>query len=145
MMTTWSAIPTLDRVFDEVLRSAFKGGVDTGGFPVAADVHERSDAYTFQFDVPGVKAEDLEITVENRKLSIRGVRHFVGEESERAACSRPHGRFAASYALPDGIEGDDLTADLADGVLTIRVPKPPKTQPRRIPIGSGSDRKQIVG
>ena len=65
MMTTWSAIPTLDRVFDEVLRSTSKRGVDTGAFPIAADVHEKSDAYTFQFDVPGVKTEDIEITLEN--------------------------------------------------------------------------------
>ena len=50
-----------------------------------------------------------------------------------------------SYALPDGIEGENLTADLTDGVLTIRVPKHPKAQPRKIPIGSRSDRKQIVG
>ena len=145
MMTTWSAIPTLDRVFDEVLRSTFKGAVGTGAFPVAADVHEKSDAYTFQFDVPGVKAEDLEITLENRKLAIRGVRRFVGGENERAACSRPHGQFAMSYALPDSVEGENLTADLTDGVLTIRVPKPPKAQPRNIPIGRGSERNQIVG
>jgi hypothetical protein len=60
MMTTWSAIPTLDRVFDEVLRSTvlrstFRGNVGAGPRQVAADIRERDDAYIFQFDVPGVR------------------------------------------------------------------------------------------
>jgi HSP20 family protein len=142
MMTTWGAIPTLDRVFDEALRSALRSGGDRPSFPVAADISEKNEEYTFQLDVPGVKLDDLEITLEGRVLAIRGMRRL---ERGQVSCGRPHGPFAVSYALPGTIEGENLTADLADGVLTIRVPKQPKVQPRKIPIGSGAHREQLGG
>ena len=145
MMTTRSAVPTLDRVFDEVVRAAFRGESDAEPFTVAADIRENDRGYTFQFDVPGVKADDLEITLTNRVLSVRGARRFESDENEKVARGRPHGPFAASYSLPDGIEGERLTADLADGVLTIHVPKHPKAQPRKIPIGRDADCAEPVG
>ena len=143
MMTAWTAIPNLDRVFDDALRAAFRNGGSRAAFPVAADIRERNDEYSFQLDVPGVKLDDLEITLENRVLAIRGVRRFERGENEKVTFGRPHGPFAVSYALPEGIEGDNLTADLADGVLTVRVPKQPKVQPRRIPIGSRTEGKHL--
>jgi HSP20 family protein len=145
MMTTRNAVPSLDRVFDEVVRAAFKGESDAVPFTMAVDIRENERGYTFQFDVPGVKADDLEITLANGVLAVRGVRHFASGENEKVARGRPHGPFAASYSLPDGIEGESLTADLADGVLTIQVPKQPKAQPRRIPIGRESDRTEPLG
>jgi HSP20 family protein len=145
MTTTWNAIPTLDRVFDEVLRSSLRGKVSAGTLDVAADIRETDDAYIFQFDVPGVKSEDLDITFADRVLAVQGVRRFGGRDNEKSARDRSHKRFALSYGLPDNVDGDKLSADLADGVLTIRIPKHPKAQPRKIPIGRGSDRNQIVG
>jgi HSP20 family protein len=145
MLTTRSNVPSLERVFDEIVRSAFRGGADTQPFTVAADVRENEGEYTFQLDVPGVKVDNLEITLTNRVLEVRGARHFEGGENEKVARGRPHGEFAASYSLPDSIEEEKMTADLADGVLTIRVPKHPKSQPRRIPIGRDADRTQTVG
>ena len=145
MMTTRSAVPTLDRVFDEVVRSAFRGGADTEPFTVGADIRESESEYTFQFDVPGVKVEELEITLTNRVLAVRGARRFEAGENEKVSRGRPHGPFAVSYSLPDSIDGESLTADLADGVLTIRVPKHPKAQPRKIPIGRDADRTKPVG
>jgi len=143
MMTTRSAIPTLDRVFDEALRTAFRPTPTRATFPVYADVREKGDAYTFQLDVPGVKRENLEITLEAHTLTIRGERRFEGGENERVTCGRPYGEFAVSFAVPDGIEGDHLTADLADGVLTINLPKQPKAQPRKIPITVAPDRQSL--
>jgi HSP20 family protein len=145
MMTTWGAIPTLDRVFDEAFRSALRTRGDRSTFPVAADISEKKEEYTFQLDVPGVKIDDVEITLENRVLAIKGVRRLERGQNEKVTWGRPHGRFAVSYVLPVGIEGENPTADLADGVLTVRVPKQPKVQPRRIPIGSGADPKHLGG
>jgi HSP20 family protein len=142
MMTTRSAVPTLDRVFDELVRSAFRGGANTEPFAVGADVRENDSEYTFKFDVPGVKVDDLEITLTNRALAVRGARRFEAGENEKVSRGRPHGPFAVSYSLPDSIDGEKLTADLADGVLTIRVPKHPKAQPRKIPIGRDADRTE---
>ena len=134
MLTTWSAIPVLERVFDEALRSTPRGS-ERATFPVAADIGEKDDGYTFQIDVPGVKIEDIEITLADRVLAIRGTRHVEAEESDNVTRGRPSGPFAVSYELPEGIDGENLTAGLADGVLTVRVPKQPKMQPRKIAIG----------
>jgi len=145
MMTTRSTVPTLDRVFDEIVRSAFSGGADPEPFTVGADIREDDSEYTFQFDVPGVKVDDLEITLANRVLAVRGARRFEAGRNEKVARGRPHGPFAVSYSLPDSIDDEKLTADLADGVLTVRVPKHPKAQPRKIPIGRDADRAEPVG
>ena len=85
--------------------------------------------------MPGVKADDLEVTVENSVLRVRGARRPEAKESEKISLGRAYGEFALAYTLPDTIDGDKLAADLADGVLTIRVPKHPKAQPRKIRIG----------
>jgi HSP20 family protein len=143
MMTTRSAIPALDRVFDEALRTAHRARTPASAFPVYADVREKGDGYTFQIDVPGVTREGLEITLAGHVLSIRGERRFEGGENEKVTCGRPYGAFAVSFAVPDGIDGDTLTADLADGVLTVRIPKEPKAQPRKIAIGSAPDRRGL--
>ena len=146
MMTTKNAVPTLERVFDEVVRAAFRGEIRMPyRFHDDTDIRENDCGYTFQFDVPGVKADDLEITLTNHVLAVRGARHFERGENEKITRGRPHGPFAVSYSLPDSIEGERLTADLADGVLTIQVPKHPKAQPRKIPIGRDTDRTEPVG
>jgi len=145
MMTARGPVPTLDRVFDEVVRAAFRGRIDAEPFTLAADIRENEQEYTFQFDVPGVKSDALEITLTNRVLDVRGVRHVESSDGEKVAHARPHGPFAASYSLPDTIDGEKLSADLADGVLTIRVPKHPKAQPRKIAIGRDAVRPAPVG
>ena len=159
MLTIWSAIPTVDRVFNGALSlgeapkaplGAMPSTPRSGGdamptFPIAADVHEKADEYTFHVDLPGVKLEDLEVTLESQVLAIRGERRFERGPQEKVTCGRPHGPFAVSYALPQGIDGERLTADLADGVLTVRVPKRPQAQPRKIPISGGADRTPLAG
>jgi HSP20 family protein len=142
MMATWSGVPTLDRVFDEAVRSASRSRGPVATFAAAVDVREKADEYVFQVDVPGVKVADLEVTLENRVLAIRGARHREAGESETVTAGRSHGQFALSYALPDCIDGEHLTADLADGVLTIRVPKHPKAMPRKIAISGAAGGNQ---
>jgi HSP20 family protein len=97
----------------------------------------------FVCDVPGVKADDLQVTVDNHVLTIKGARRFEGKENEQVILGRAYGTFSRSYTLPDAVDDARLEADLADGVLTVRIPKHPKAQPRRIPIGSGPTSKQL--
>jgi HSP20 family protein len=142
MMTTWSAIPVLGRVFEEGLRST-PWGSECATSSIPADIFEKDNEFTFQLDVPGVKSEDLQITLTDRVLAVRGVRHFEAQESDTRTRGRPSRPFAVSYELPEGIDGENLTAGLADGVLTVRVPKQPRMQPRKIAIGSRMDREQV--
>ncbi len=129
MLSAWNAFPMLDRLFDvaPAARSTFR---------LAVDVRATEDELVFVCDVPGVRREDLEVLVEGGVLSIKGRRDDrLG--AERALSERSFGAFSGRYSLPDYLDAAGLTADLADGVLTVRVPKQPKAKPRRIEIGGG--------
>jgi HSP20 family protein len=138
MLTTWNSIPMLDRVFDDVMGSALGYATKTATFTPAVDVIAREDEIVFQLDVPGVKLEDIEVTLENHALSVKGRRSYEPGQNQQALIGRTFGDFQIAYALPDTVDDEKLTACLADGVLTLRVPKSPKAQPRKIPIGSGT-------
>jgi len=144
MITLWNATPTLDRVFDDVMRSAFGGYGTVAQFTPAVDIRSQDDAIVFHVDVPGVKRDDLTVTLEHRRLTVKGARKLEASEREQMSLGRAYGSFELAYTLPEGIDGDALSAELTDGVLTIRVGKQPKAQPRRIQIGVGSEHKQLT-
>ena len=143
MLTTWDAVSTLDRMFDDVMGSAFGTATNSRTFDPTIDVRASDKEVAFICDVPGVKQEDLEVTLENHVLTIKGMRKFDGKEDERVMLGRAYGAFHRAYTLPDSLDEENLTAHLADGVLTVRIPKQPKAKPRKIHIGGGSEAKQL--
>jgi HSP20 family protein len=143
MITTWNAVSTLDRMFDDVMGSAFGTATSSKTFDPAIDVRTSESEVVFNCDVPGVKQENLEITLENHVLTIKGTRQFDGHNEERVMLGRAYGGFSRAFTLPNTLDEDHLTANLTDGVLTIRIPKHPKAKPRRIHIGGGSETKQL--
>jgi HSP20 family protein len=143
MLATWNAVSTLDRMFDDVMGSAFGTATSNRTFDPAIDVRASDTEVTLVCDVPGVKQEDLEITLANHVLTIKGTRRFDTNHDEQVMLGRAYGSFSRSYTLPDALDDEKLAAQLADGVLTIRIPKSPKAQPRKIQIGGGADAKQL--
>ena len=139
MFTPLDAVPMLDGGFDDVMGSAFGYATRTSPFTPSADVVAKEHELVFQIDVPGVKQESLEVTLENRVLSIKGSRRYeAGPTDEDRCCwGGRTGEFALQYTLPETADGEKLAAHLADGVLTVRVPKHSKAQPRKIQIGGG--------
>lgn len=89
-------------------------------------------------DVPGVKQEDLNITLAGQVLTINGVRRFHTKQDEQVMLGRSYGSFSRAFTLPDSLDDANLTANLADGILTIRIPKHPKAKPRKIQIGNSN-------
>lgn len=143
MLNAWDAVSTLDRMLDDVMGSAFGTATNSRSFEPAIDVHASEDEVLFHCDVPGVKQQDLEITLENHVLTIKGTRKFNGSERQQTVLGRPYGAFSRSFTLPETLDEENLNANLSEGVLTIRIPKSAKAKPRRIEIGSGSDQKQL--
>lgn len=143
MLTTWDAVSTLDRMFDDVMGSAFGTATNSRTFDPAIDVRASESEVVFVCDVPGVKQENLEITIENHVLTIKGTRQFDGNAKGQVMLGRAYGTFQRAYTLPNTLDEENLSANLADGVLTIHIPKHPKAKPRRIQIGGGSDPKQL--
>ena len=149
MLTAWNAFPMLDRLFDDVMNgvalTAFGTAATARAYSPAIDVRATADEIVFVCDVPGLKQDDLEVTVESGTLTIKGQRRYEGGEKDQVWLGRSYGAFERSFTLPDLVNVDDMTADLADGVLTIRVPKKPQAKPRRIQIGGADGHKQLAG
>ncbi|MGA7119952.1 MAG: Hsp20/alpha crystallin family protein [Polyangiaceae bacterium] len=130
-------------MFDDVMGSMLGTATSTRTFDPSIDVHASDDEVVLLCDVPGIKQDDLEVTLENHVLSIKGTRKFEGKENEQVMLGRAYGSFNRSYTLPEYVDDDNLTARLADGVLTIRIPKQAKAKPKKIPIANGQDSKQL--
>lgn len=143
MLTKWDAVSTLDRMFDDVMGSMLGTATSSRTFDPSVDVHACDDEVVFVCDVPGIKQDDLEVTLENHVLTIKGTRHLEGKEDEQVMLGRAYGSFSRSFTLPQYVDDENLTARLADGVLTIRIPKQPKAKPRKVQISNGRDSKQI--
>lgn len=130
------------RLMDELLRSTGNGNRVTG-FSPPVDVHETEDEYLVKVDLPGVKSADVSVEVNDNVLSISGAR--VAEETGAAQLvERPYGTFARTLTLPQGVDSDSIQAAYNDGVLELRIPKPPERKPKRITIGA-SGKKEIAG
>lgn len=112
-------------------------------FTPSFEVKETKDAYVFKADLPGVKDADLEVTRTGNRLTISGKRDEDREEKTETyyAYERSYGSFTRAFTLPDGIDADQIHADLKDGVLTLVVPKKPEAQPQKIALKTGGEKQ----
>jgi len=143
MLSAWNAVTTLDRMLDDVMGSAFGTAMSPRTFTPTIDIRATADDVAFVCDVPGLKREDLEITLENHVLTLKGNRKFDSRDNEQVVLGRSYGEFSRSFTLPDGLDEEQLSATLADGVLTVKIPRHPKAKPRKILISGDSGNKQL--
>ncbi|MCW3050794.1 MAG: heat shock protein Hsp20 [Solirubrobacterales bacterium] len=126
-----------------------QGGAVAAPFMPAADVIVSDESVRIEMDVPGLRAENLEIELENDLLTVRGERPFpyAGQEYERTwrHIERAFGRFERSIRVPRGLDPDSVEAGLTDGVLSVRIPKPVSPQPHRVQIKGGGEETRQVG
>jgi HSP20 family protein len=89
--------------------------------------------------LPGVKPDEVDITVEGNALTIAGDTTTATSQTEGSVLLKEirRGRFSRTLTLPDGLEPDKATATFEDGVLTLRIPKAEQVKPRQIKITSG--------
>jgi HSP20 family protein len=105
----------------------------TSSLPV--DVIRRESELELRVDVPGVRLEDLEVTVDRRVLTIRAVRaHEVAEGDQVVSRERRTGTASRSFTLSDGLDASGLAATLDQGVLTLRIPVAEAAKPHKIHI-----------
>ena len=107
-----------------------------GGYP-PINLYERSDVYVVRAEVAGVEAEDLDVTMEGRSVTIRGIeREQAGyEEMTCHLCEREQGEFCRTVDLPEDVDEEaDPEATLRQGVLTIRVPRERAARTKRVKV-----------
>lgn len=91
-------------------------------FSPSADVHETQDAYQIELDIPGLSEKDIELTLENRHLTLRGERK-PNEEANYTRRERAYGRFERVFHLPEDADQANIEARARNGVLTVSIPK----------------------
>lgn len=106
----------------------------------AVDIEDKDEKVVVRADVPGVKPEDIKVTMENGVLTLAGERKSESEEKGKdfTRVERTYGKFFRSFTLPQGAEADKISAMAKDGVLEVVVPKSAKAQPRQIEVKSSS-------
>ena len=102
----------------------------------AVDVREEDDRFVLSADIPGVERKDVEVTMEDGVLTIKGERHAETEEKREGfhRRERVHGTFLRQFTLPDTVDADNISATVKEGVLHIEIPKQAKPEPRKITV-----------
>ena len=102
----------------------------------AVDIREEENRYLLSADIPGISRENIDITLENGVLTLKGER--TGEngtdDTQYRRKERVHGTFVRQFTLPDTVDTQNISATVKDGVLDIVIPKQAKPQPTRIII-----------
>lgn len=112
-------------------------GADAPGWTPPVDLYETAHAYVLTAELPGLRRDQVEIHADGSRLVIRGQRDSSGagaasgEQYHRV--ERGHGRFSRAFTLPEPIDVERITADLAEGLLTVTIPKA-ATESRRINV-----------
>lgn len=148
--TQWNPFREMEDLMEQFSRGLSRApgrGVGQEGMTVAdwtpaVDIREDEHEYQLHMDLPQVETADVQVTVENGVLTIRGERRALHESADEKAkwhrVERIHGSFARSFTLPETVREDSVDARFANGVLTVHLPKsqPQTPQARQIQIRS---------
>lgn len=142
-----ASIERLRNEFERWLEAAWSQGeraIDAigirgrGSLP-PVDVIEDAESVRVLFNVPGVRAEAIELTLAGHMLTISGVfpAADLGVDGEKHIAERPEGEFRRSVPLPASVQPETISATCADGVLTVTVAKTEQQKARKIPVQGG--------
>jgi HSP20 family protein len=134
------------RLMREMLRwdpfrsAALMPSLDRDAWMPHFEVRENGTSIRVLADVPGVKRDDLEISINGNRLSISGHRESEARSKDENVHTweRQYGQFSRSFLLPDNVDVDHITSDLRDGVLTIVVPMKAGVRSRKVPLGGAT-------
>jgi HSP20 family protein len=113
-------------------------GLAKQAFQVAVDIREEDDAFYVNAEVPGLAAEDVKVDIEKNVLTLSGERKVEKEETEGTfrRVERQYGSFTRSFTLPETVDTENISADLKEGVLALRLPKKDAPTPRSISVNA---------
>jgi HSP20 family protein len=132
----------VNRLFSTNLsRSFIDEGIARGAWTPNVDIYENKDQIVIEAELPGMRREEFEITIENNVLTLRGERRFEKKEEtdNYHRVERAYGTFARSFTLPQTVSSEGATAEYKNGVLRVVLAKREEVKPRRIEIGVGDE------
>ncbi len=128
-----------DRVFDNFWNdSDFVADGEAGRrtWLPAVDIYESDEAFVATADLPGLKKDDIDVSIENNVLTVSGERKFEKSDDEGTfrRVERSYGTFRRSFTLPRGVDPSKVEAKFEDGVLTLTLPKSEMAKSRKITV-----------
>lgn len=153
-MIRWNPFGEMARMRNEIDRlfeDAFNAPVGkwerntVWGFPL--DVTENNDTFMVKAAVPGITPDDLDITINDNVLTIKGETHFeeTKEDEKIHLQERRFGSFMRSISLPTPVDADSVKATYENGVLTLSIPKAEAVKPKRIAVRAGDGATVVEG
>ncbi|MCG3154158.1 MAG: Spore protein SP21 [bacterium] len=137
MLVKWHPAATVfSELENTLLRDWFNGNDTQVAFVPEVDVLEVKDGFLLRAELPGVKKDELKITLENGVLTLTGEKRVQAEDEQKAYRLREtrQGRFERRFRLGEGIDRNSIKADYRDGVLTVHLPKSKEAMSREIGI-----------
>lgn len=133
----WSLLNQLQKEFERSQEGkAGESSVATAEWAPAVDIKEEIDKFVIHADIPGVKPEDIEVSMEAGVLTVKGVKESE-EKTEKEGykrVERSYGSFYRRFGLPDSADGEAINAKSKNGVLEIIIPKREAVKPKRIDV-----------
>ena len=131
----WGLLNQLQR---ELERGAAEGSTATAEWAPAVDIKEEADKFVLHADIPGVKPEEIDISMEGDVLTIKGEKktEATTEKENYKRVERTYGSFYRRFSLPDTADPEAIVAESKHGVLVITIPKRQAVQPKKINVSS---------
>jgi HSP20 family protein len=133
----WSLANSLFQDFDRFFSDVTTPAANNNGYP--ADLYETDEQVVLEMAVPGVKVEDLDISVEGRQLFVRG-KLPTSEDGNRRYWVKniPTGEFTRTVTLPNGVNTDNVEANVQHGLLHVALPKVAEAKVKKIAINASN-------
>jgi HSP20 family protein len=128
-----------ERRFDDLLgRPLWRLPVDERGWMPAVDVFEKEDKFVVKAELPGMKEDDIDVSVVDDTLSIKGEKKTETEvkNEDYYRCERSYGTFYRSIPIPSNVDANKIEASFEDGVLEVNLPKSAKVKPKKISVSA---------
>jgi len=129
----------LNRVFTDAYgrSGSDEGFMTTGAWVPPVDIYQSGDTeLVLKAELPDMVREDIDVTVDNGTLTIKGEKKFAGEPKEEQfhRIERRYGAFSRSFSLPPTVDATKVSAEYKNGVLTVRLPVREEAKPRSIKV-----------
>jgi HSP20 family protein len=133
----WGGMPKdIDSVFDSFLRTPVIKSTCDCDFMPRVDIVDDKDSVNINVELPGMKKDDIKVTIDENILTIAGERKHESEQKDRnyIRTERLFGSFSRSFTLPDDINSEKIMADYKDGILAVNLAKVEKPEPKEITV-----------
>lgn len=126
----------MNRLLDLKLNRSFKTGNGSSVWAPAVDILDEKDHVRVRADIPGMKREDIEVSWENNRLTLKGEKKDEREVKDKdyVRSERYYGAFHRTFSLPEGIDAAKVNATYKDGVLDVILPKKEGAKPKQIKV-----------